>query len=112
MEEKEGAGTVLDKPNAHRAIDLAVHTIPTFVLAGNCSGMVFELMHQVFKRCLEKNTHDTSTSYGCGTGARQGLDGERLRIVQYMGERGQLRTRLQRARVAAAHHRRGGHDFR
>ena len=54
------AGAILDKPNAHRAVELAVHTIPTFGHARNCSEMVLESMHQVFKRWLEKNSHDDS----------------------------------------------------
>ena len=54
------AGAILDKPNAHRAMELAVHTIPTFGHARNCSEMVLESMHQVFKRWLEKNVHDDS----------------------------------------------------
>ena len=51
---------LLDKPNAHRAVELALHTIPTFGHARNCSEMVLESMHQVFKRWLEKSTHQDS----------------------------------------------------
>ena len=37
METDESLGTILDKPNAHRAVELAVHTIPAFGHARNCS---------------------------------------------------------------------------
>ena len=60
MRSDEEAGAVLDKPNAHRAMELVVHTIPTFGHARNCSEMVLELMHQVFKKWLERNTHENS----------------------------------------------------
>ena len=60
MEEDEETGAILDKPNAHRAVELAIHTIPTFGHARNCSEMVLEGMHQVFKGWLEKNTHQDS----------------------------------------------------
>ena len=53
-------GAILDKPNAHRAVELAIHTIPTFGHARNCSEMVLESMHQVFKGWLEKNKHQNS----------------------------------------------------
>ena len=55
-----GSGAVLDKPNAHRAVELALHTIPTFGHARNCSELVLEMTHQVFKGWLEKNTHQCS----------------------------------------------------
>ena len=60
MEEDNEAGAILDKPNAHRAMELVLHTIPTFGHARNCSEMVLELMHQVFKQWLEKNTHQNA----------------------------------------------------
>lgn len=60
MEKDEEAGAILDKPNAHRCLELVIHTIPTFGHARNCSEMVLELMHQVFKRWLERNTHQDS----------------------------------------------------
>ena len=53
-------GAELDKPNAHRAMELAVHTIPTFGHARNCSEMILECMHQVFKTSLEKSVHQNS----------------------------------------------------
>ena len=60
MERSPEAGAILDKPNAHRCLELVTHTIPTFGHARNCSEMVLELMHQVFKRWLERNTHQDS----------------------------------------------------
>jgi len=50
-----GAG--LDKPNAHRLLELVFHTIPTFGHARNCTEMVLESLHQVFKKWLPKSTH-------------------------------------------------------
>ena len=58
--EDSEAGAILDKPNAHRAIELVVHTIPSFGHATNASEMVLESMHQVFKGWLEKNPHPTA----------------------------------------------------
>ena len=40
MAEDPKLGAILDKPNAHRAVELALHTIPTFGHARNCSEMV------------------------------------------------------------------------
>ena len=37
-----------------------MYTIPTIGHARNCSELVLEGMHQVFKGWLEKNTHQTS----------------------------------------------------
>jgi len=48
---------VLDKPNAHRALELCAHTIPNFGHARNCSEMVLEMVHRTFKEWLEVNTH-------------------------------------------------------
>ena len=60
MREDDKAGAILDKPNAHRAIELVMHTVPTFGHARNCSEMVLELMHQVFKNWLERSAHQDS----------------------------------------------------
>ena len=60
MGEDNELGAELDKPNAHRALELVVHTIPTFGHARNCSEMVLESMHQVFKGWLEKSAHFNS----------------------------------------------------
>ena len=60
MRDDDKAGAILDKPNAHRAIELVMHTVPTFGHAGNCSKMVLELMHQVFKNWLERSAHQDS----------------------------------------------------
>ena len=53
-------GKILDKPNAHRLIDLAMHTIPTFGHTRQCSELILETTHRVFKEWLEKNTHAAS----------------------------------------------------
>jgi len=50
-------GAVLDKPNAHRSLELCVHTIPNYGHARNCSEMVLEMMHRTFKQWLETNTN-------------------------------------------------------
>ena len=50
-------GAELDKPNTHRMLELAFHTIPTFGHARNCTEMILEGMHQVFKKWLQKSTH-------------------------------------------------------
>jgi len=50
----------LDKPNAHRLIELSVHTLPIFDHALNVSEMVMEMAHRIFKEWLEKNTHHDS----------------------------------------------------
>ena len=60
MEEDPRLGAILDKPNAHRAVELSMHTIPTFGHARNCSELVLESMHQVFKGWLERNPHQDS----------------------------------------------------
>ena len=49
--------SVLDKPNAHRLVELGVHTVPNFGHGRNCSEMVLEQVHRHFKGSLEKNTH-------------------------------------------------------
>jgi len=53
-------GRILDKPNAHRALELCFHTVPNYGHARNCSEMVLELMHRTFKDWLEANTNDDS----------------------------------------------------
>ena len=60
MEQDVKIRSVLDKPNAHRAVELAMHTIPMFGHARNCSELVLEQMHQVFKGWLERNPHQDS----------------------------------------------------
>ena len=60
MEEDGEVGALLEKPNSHGAVELAVHTIPTFGHGRNCSELVLESMHQVFIGWLERNTHQTA----------------------------------------------------
>lgn len=48
---------MLDKPNAHRATELCVHTIPIFGYARNCSEMVLKSVYRSFKDWPETNTH-------------------------------------------------------
>ena len=57
MRMNKDLGAELDKPNAHRLLELAFHTIPTFGHARNCTEMILEGMHQVFKKWLQKSTH-------------------------------------------------------
>ena len=52
--------TILDKPNAHRLIEFAQHTIPTYGHALNVSEMVLEQAHRNFKGWLEVNTNPGS----------------------------------------------------
>ena len=60
MEQDVKLGSVLDKPNAHRAVELAMYTILMFGHARNCSELVLKQMHQVFKGWLERNPHQDS----------------------------------------------------
>ena len=53
-------GKILDKSNAHRLLELIVHTIPAFSHAAQVAELVLENMHQQFKTWLEKNTHPGS----------------------------------------------------
>ena len=50
----------MDRPNIHRAVELAVHTVPLFGHAKLCSEMVMEMFHQIFKGWLQKNRHETA----------------------------------------------------
>ena len=50
----------LDKPNAHRLIELSVHTISIFKHALNVSELVLEMAHRTAKEWLERNTHADS----------------------------------------------------
>ena len=50
----------LDKPNAHRLIELSEHTISIFKHALNVSELVLEMAHRVAKEWLERNTHADS----------------------------------------------------
>lgn len=50
----------LDKPNAHRLIELSVHTIPIFKHALNVSELVLEMAHRISKEWLEHNTSSDS----------------------------------------------------
>jgi len=51
---------MIDKPNAHRALELCAHTIPNFGHARNCSEMILEMMHRNFKSWMEHNTNSNS----------------------------------------------------
>ena len=53
-------GKFLNKPNAHRAIEVCVHTITNFGRALQCSEMVLEMVHNKFKAWLEANEHPSS----------------------------------------------------
>lgn len=49
--------SVLDKPNAHRLLELAFHSVPAYGHALNISELVFEQFHRGFKDWLEKNSN-------------------------------------------------------
>ena len=52
-------GHLLDKPNAHRLLELCAHTLPVYQHAANISESVLESVHQNFKGWMEKNSnHD------------------------------------------------------
>ena len=53
-------GSILDKPNAHRLLELCVHTIPLFGHARHVTELVMENTHKEFKGWLEKNSHPDS----------------------------------------------------
>jgi len=53
-------GGLLDKPNAHRLLELCAHSIPIFKHASNISELVLESIHQNFKGWLERNSHPNS----------------------------------------------------
>ena len=55
VEDIGGTAFVLDKPNAHRAIELQLHTIPIFNHARNCSELILEMVHRSFKDWLQEN---------------------------------------------------------
>ncbi len=55
--------SILDKPNAHRLLELAMHTIPMFKHGRNVSELVLEMVHRVFKEWLQNNpNHDAHIS--------------------------------------------------
>ena len=52
-------GHLLDKPNAHRLLELCAHALPVCQHAANISESVLESVHQIFKGWMEKNSnHD------------------------------------------------------
>ena len=51
------AGGPLDRPMAHRLMELVMSTIPTYGHALLCSELILEHTHQTFKRWLVQNTH-------------------------------------------------------
>ena len=60
FEEDQDLGSELNKPNAHRFIELCVQTITQFGHARNCSEMILEMAHRKFKGWLECNSHASS----------------------------------------------------
>ena len=50
-------GGLLDKPNAHRLLELCAHSIPIFQHASNISELVLESIHQNFMGWLERNSN-------------------------------------------------------
>ena len=53
----------LDKPNVHRLLELAVHTIPVYSHALLVAEMMFESGHQLFKHSLSKSTNPSAHLY-------------------------------------------------
>lgn len=51
---------LLDKPNAHRLLEFAYHTLPMYGHALNVSELVLEQVHRNFKDWLEKNVNDNA----------------------------------------------------
>ena len=49
-----------DRPNSHRLIELAVHTVPLFGHGKLTSELVLELTHAFFKGYFKQNTHSSS----------------------------------------------------
>lgn len=49
-----------DRPNSHRLIELAVHTLPLFGHGKMVSELVLELAHAFFKSWFKQNTHSSS----------------------------------------------------
>ena len=50
-------GSLIDKPNIHRLVELINRTIPTFGHVRIISEMHFETVHQTLNRALKGNTH-------------------------------------------------------
>ncbi len=48
---------ILDKPNAHRLLELVHHTLPMYKHCLNVSELVLEMVHRTFKEWLDRNTH-------------------------------------------------------
>lgn len=53
-------GSILDKPNVHRLLELCANSIPIFQHATNISELVLESIHQNFKGWLERNSNHNS----------------------------------------------------
>ena len=49
-----------DRPNSHRFIELAVHTVPLFGHGKLTSKLVLDLKHTFFKGYFKQNTHSSS----------------------------------------------------
>ena len=53
-------GSVLDKPNLHRLLELYSHTIPAFGHVSHVQELVFETAHQPLKRCISRSNHQNA----------------------------------------------------
>ena len=53
-------GSVLDKPNLHRLLELYSHTIPAFGHVSHVQELVFETAHQPLKRCISRGNHQNA----------------------------------------------------
>ena len=50
-------GSLLDKPNTHRLLELVMCTFPMYGHGSLCSELLLEHTHQLFKGWLQRNTH-------------------------------------------------------
>lgn len=57
MKKYGDAAILKDKPNSHRLIELAVHTVPLFGHGRLTSELVLELTHRFFKTYFKQNNH-------------------------------------------------------
>ena len=55
--EDRSVGAPLDRPMAHRLMELVMSTVPIYGHALLCSELILEHTHQIFKRWLLTNTH-------------------------------------------------------
>ena len=64
MKKYGDAAILRDKPNSHRLIELAVHTVPLFGHSRLTSELVLELTHRFFKTYFKQNNHTNTHNTG------------------------------------------------